>query len=353
MTGTDIAVHEPQSGTLALTGDQIEWTPVQQAALTHIGIDEAPLADQQVFMHICQRTGLDPFARQIYMIKRQEGSGQNKKTRWTIQTGIDGFRLIAERHPQYRGQVGPQWCGEDGVWQDVWLHPTKPPVAARVGVLRADRDGPIWGVAIFREYAQTKTWDGLTELTKMWREKGAHMCAKCSEALAIRKAFPVELSDVYTDDELAGTTAAGRATAAPAGRQAPTVGELTGAPAVVDADPEPEQVPAHDHPVDAAPPSVGQQATPPARPAAAPQKKRIAILTGEAGLDDAGRYEIAGAMVGRVIASTGELSNREAAAVIDGLVKLRDTEDFPAAAAAYLQAYRAQSAGDEPVGAES
>lgn len=349
MTGTDIAVREPQSGTLALSGDQIEWSPVQQAALAHIGIDEAPLADQQVFMHICQRVRLDPFARQIYMIPRQEGTGQTRKTRWTIQTGIDGFRLIAERHPQYRGQVGPQWCGEDGVWVDVWLHPTKPPVAARVGVLRADREGPIWGVAIFREYAQTVTYDGQTRLTKMWREKGAHMIAKCAEALGIRKAFPTEIGGLHTEDELGAAAPAGDTPPA-AGRHAVSVAELTGAPVSV----EPEPSPPGPEPAAAAPeqeqegrPAAAEPA-PPRRAAVAAQKKRIAILTGEAGLDDAGRYEIAGAMVGRAIASTDQLSNREAAAVIDGLQHLQATDDFPGAAAAYLEAYRAQNAAADP-----
>ena len=81
MTGTEIAEYEPQSGTLALRGDQVEWSPVQQAALAHIGIAEAPPADQQVFMHVAQRTRLDPFAKQIYMIPRQEGQGQQAEHR--------------------------------------------------------------------------------------------------------------------------------------------------------------------------------------------------------------------------------------------------------------------------------
>ncbi|WFG47465.1 phage recombination protein Bet [Pseudonocardia alni] len=205
---------------------------MQRAALAHIGIDQAPQADQQVLMHVAQRTGLDPFARQIYMIPRQEGSGDNRKTKWTIQTGIDGFRLIAERHPAYRGQVGPQWCGEDGVWRDVWLDREKPPAAARVGILRDDREGPVWGTAMFTEYAQTKTWNGQVSLTAMWRQKGAHMIAKCAEALAYRKAFPLELGGLHTDDEMAAADNPGRADRAPAPARpaAVTTDELTGRP---------------------------------------------------------------------------------------------------------------------------
>lgn len=238
---TEIATidQEPGGGTLALTGGQTDWTPVQRAALDHLGIGEAPHADQMVFLHVAQRAGLDPFRRQIYMIPRQEGTGRDRKTRWTIQTGIDGFRSSAAADPHYRGQVGPQWCGDDGVWHDVWVS-DQPPAAARVGVLRDDTDGPIWGVAMFREYAQTTTYDGKTRLTKMWREKGAHMIAKCAEALSLRRACPARLGGLHTDDEMARadsvTAPPGRAVIEHQQAAPVTVAELTGAPAATDDD---------------------------------------------------------------------------------------------------------------------
>lgn len=152
----------------------------------------------EMFMYQCSRTGLDPFARQIYSVERKEKRDDNWVTVRSIQTSIDGFRLIAERSQKYAGQVGPFWCGPDGVWQDVWLD-NLPPVAARVGVLRHDFKEPCWGVARFNAYAQRKR-DG--NPTQMWAKMADVMIAKCAESLALRKAFPQELSGLYTDDEM-------------------------------------------------------------------------------------------------------------------------------------------------------
>lgn len=177
---------------LSIRDDQEEFDSRQVAALQHIGMNNAGPGDLAVFFHQCKRTGLDPFARQIYMIARQG--------KQTIQTGIDGFRLIARRATDRTGGTlgyeDTHWADPNGQWHDVWLWDT-PPAAARVTVIRNGMRFP--AIARFMEYAGRKR-DG--QLNQMWSTKPALMLEKCAEALALRKAFPQDLSGLYTSDEM-------------------------------------------------------------------------------------------------------------------------------------------------------
>ena len=188
-------VKSEQGSALAVTAGQTSWTPEQRAALVQLGVQNATEGDLAVFLNYAQRTGLDPYARQIYMIGRNDR--RSGTTKWTIQASIDGLRIVAQRSGEYAGQVGPEWCGPDGVWKDVWLHPSAP-VAARVGVLRRGFAQPLYAVALTREYMQG--FDG--KPSGLWASKPAVMIAKCAEALALRKAFPMDLSGLYTAEEM-------------------------------------------------------------------------------------------------------------------------------------------------------
>jgi len=204
------AVATNQGGALALAPNQATWTPQQLAVVRQLGMEDASPEDLQVFLHVCQRTRLDPFARQIYGITRQQWNPRTKRKepKLTIQTGIDGFRLVAQRpdiatgKPSgYQGRVGPHWCGEDGVWREVWTD-AKPPVAARVGVWKEGFREPLFATAHYAEYVQTKGGDNGPVPNEMWARMPANQLAKCAEAAAIRAAWPQDLSGIYSPEEM-------------------------------------------------------------------------------------------------------------------------------------------------------
>jgi phage recombination protein Bet len=183
----ELAGGAPTGGQLMVIRQASEpalfWSEADLRALKNTVAKGCDDAQFKVFIMACRRLSLDPFARQIVPIT--QGGGM------TPQVTIDGLRLIAQRTGQYGGQIGPQWCGKDGVWHDVWLD-DGPPAAARVAVIRRDFREPMWGVARFKSYAKGGTWNQMPDV----------MIAKVAESLALRKAFPQELSGVYTGEEM-------------------------------------------------------------------------------------------------------------------------------------------------------
>jgi phage recombination protein Bet len=289
---TELAIREGQS---TFDGKQL-------AALEQLGVANASRADQAIFFHQCVRTGLDPFARQIYMIERQG--------KQTIQTGIDGFRLIArravDRQRQKLGYAEPQWCGPEGKWVDVWLN-AEPPLAAKVTVYR---DGePFPAVALLREFRQTRR-DGTPN--SQWASRPAHMLAKCAEALALRMAFPQDLSGLYTTDEM-GTPEPGEAPTTPDGGTQ-RVGRRRPVEPVPDAAPDSDGLdefhPDTTHNPDGPAPSITRQ-----------QQAALMASFNEAGITDrTDRLLFCSDATARTIDTTNALTRDEAKVVLD-LVK--------------------------------
>src|ERR1700721_4010544 len=66
----------------------------------------------QLFLYTARRTGLDPLARQIHMVKRWNSTMGREVA--SIQTGIDGYRLIADRTGKLAGISDPEFDTEAG-----------------------------------------------------------------------------------------------------------------------------------------------------------------------------------------------------------------------------------------------
>jgi phage recombination protein Bet len=205
----EAAPPEPDGGgaVLALREDQTWWTPRQIAALKAMGIKNASQEDMLVFLHYCAKTRLDPFSKQVYLLERRTKEGGEWVSKQTVQVGIDGYRLIAQRAAQREG-VYIEY--EETIWFDhdeqphrMWLS-DKPPAAALVTVVKHLPSGVklrFPGMARFDSYAAWSRGDN-RYLTGQWGVMGDHMIEKCAEAFALRRSFPQDLGGMYVEEEL-------------------------------------------------------------------------------------------------------------------------------------------------------
>lgn len=148
-----------------------------------------------LFLHQARRTGLDPLSRQIHCVLRWNNRTQQRDM--SIQVAIDGYRLIADRTGKYAGSDDYQF--NNGMTQ--YQHLTSGerfPQTATVTVYKI--------VASHRvPFTATAQWDAYYPGDKqgfMWKKMPYLMLGKCAEALALRKAFPAELSGVYVREEM-------------------------------------------------------------------------------------------------------------------------------------------------------
>lgn len=150
----------------------------------------------RVFAAVCRHTGLDPFRKQIYAWK--------DRGKLTIHIAINGLRAQASRSGEYEGQVGPEWCGPDGVWRDVWLSDDNP-AACRVGILRRGFAAPVWSTVTWREFARTQSRTGAKGPT-VWDEKGPHMLAVRAEGHGLQRTFPELFDQGFAEATAVGAT---------------------------------------------------------------------------------------------------------------------------------------------------
>lgn len=230
---------------LPQTSDPNQWSPEEKALVEAAGLvhtdgqgnrEAAPRPVVAAFLQHCKRTGLDPFARQIYCIARKNRGG----LQWSTQVSIDGARLVAERTGTYEGQTTPEFTADGVTWTQVWLA-DEPPKAARVGVFRRGFREPLYAIALWEAYAVYQdVWsnghkvEGERKLSAMWAKMGPLMLAKCAEMLALRKAFPQDLSGLYSTEEMDQAGAPRevvREAERPAAGNAPTSEAIASAPA--------------------------------------------------------------------------------------------------------------------------
>lgn len=167
----------------------VSWTHEQVDLIKRTIAVGATHDELQLFLYQAKRTGLDPLSRQIHFVKR--------KDKGTIQTAIDGYRLIADRTGKYAGS--DDYLFDEGIPQ--YLHMVAKrgnPLTATVTVYKMVDGNKV-------SFSATAAWGEYFPGEAqgfMWKKMPYLMIGKCAESLALRKAFPAELSGIYTNEEM-------------------------------------------------------------------------------------------------------------------------------------------------------
>lgn len=161
------------------------------ARITPNGVQVTDPGVAEAFLAVCRATGLNPFAKQIYAVPMGG--------KLSIVVGIDGFRLVADRTGDYLGQTPIEWTRDGITWVTTWLPELQggakgdKPAAARIGIKRRGFTDALYQVVTWAEFGGT---------SGNWKDRPAHMLGIRAESHALRKAFPNDLSGLYTPEDV-------------------------------------------------------------------------------------------------------------------------------------------------------
>ncbi|WP_052060181.1 recombinase RecT [Rhodococcoides fascians] len=315
----ELAVRNPVTE-LAIEPEQVGFTDQQRAAVLRLaGVQDAPNEEVELFFHQSKRTGLDPFSKQIYLIARAKRKKQGNNWvddghTYTIQTGIDGYRVLGHRVARARGDVleveEPLWRDRDSGWDDAWFD-QRPPAAAKVTItVNGNR---YVSVAMYAEYVQQTGYGESLRPNSMWAKMPANQLAKCAEAACWRLAYPNDFAGLVLEDAAQNLADLNEPAVAERKRRGPGRGVAGVRAAVMGGD-----KPAHEV-VDADPEPAAGGASPDPEPVAATQRDRTKLVKAldAAGIgNDEERRAFLNQRVGRELSALTDLTRDEIAGVV-------------------------------------
>lgn len=213
-------------GAVANVGDTMSDRPKLLAALNKRGLDvdqfrvlsetiwPGAKSPTSIIMAVdyCNARKLDPMKRPVHIVPMW--STKHGKTVETIWPGISETRTTAHRTGQYVGCSRPEWgpvierefVAYDKQGRETERHTVSFPEWCCITVKRRHPSGYIeeYTAEVWWEeaYATENRWSEVPN--EMWRGRARGQLAKCTEAAALRMAFPEELGNEYTAEEMAG-----------------------------------------------------------------------------------------------------------------------------------------------------
>jgi phage recombination protein Bet len=168
--GNELVKRAEEAGSIALNPKTVKAYLSQTATEQEIAL----------FLNQCAMFGLNPFKREIYLIKYGSQPA-------TFVVGYEVYLKRADRSEKWNGlESGTSGEGKD--------------LKAWAKVYRKDWTAPLYHEVYLEEYVQKKA-DGSP--TRFWSEKPRTMLKKVAISQAFRMAFPDEFSGMpYTADEM-------------------------------------------------------------------------------------------------------------------------------------------------------
>ena len=170
---------------------QTDIQTLEQAGVIPKG---TPPAQISVFSRVCSEKQLSPFSKQIHLTRYGSGDA----ARYSIITGIDGYRSLSARTGIHAGTDDAKFDVQpDGSFKTAaqLIEAQKLPKSATVTVYKviAGQRCAFTHTAIFVEFSTNQ---------QKWATMPFQMIAKVAEAFALRKAFPDELAGVSVEEEM-------------------------------------------------------------------------------------------------------------------------------------------------------
>jgi len=187
-SGTDLVKYETENGDVTLSVDIVKTYIAKNELVTN--------GEAILFMKLCQFQRLNPFLREVYLIKYGNDPA-------TMVVGKETFTKRAEKSPKYNG-------AESGIYiinskkeviqrNGAFYLPDETVVGAWAKIYRKDWDHPIEATVRLDEYIARRK-DGTPN--KSWRERPATMIRKVALVQALREAFPDMFGAMYIEEEM-------------------------------------------------------------------------------------------------------------------------------------------------------
>ena len=172
------------------SGDSVTLTEAAVMAITNNN-QYITQGEIQLFVETAKYMRLNPYLRDIYLVKYD-----NSKPAQSI-VSRSAMMKIAEEHPAYDGlEDGIIVQNKNGevVDRDGYIiYGNEMLLGGWAKVYRKDRSRPFVARLDIKEYSKQQS---------TWRSMEKTMVAKCACVAALRKAFPIQLSGMYTLEEM-------------------------------------------------------------------------------------------------------------------------------------------------------